>query len=503
MQTFCDSTSENSLINALENLDNENRLVTTPWSRIVRGLGLGQYPMNFSKTISGWIQDAFDELKEKTEYKNSYVNFSSRLCDLIYLLVKPNQILRDSDRQIYIFDVLSLINNEPDPYHKIMQYSITIDALAKLNINLFDLMENFIDLPDLLFKNINAIKSSSIENENSGKHGNYEKLSAYTSIFFALASCDKKDVAVSYGKDYIDDALKTLENIPSPFLRGRGGSMLFCAISLLGYSKVLFSNGRDYITEMLDYLDDTDLININPSFPQEMTPDFIKIYPLLTLLNAIAATRHYEALNYKQDRILQVNVILEALTPIERTHMGLYYVMALYNLGLIVKEEKNVNKLINELIHTATNIDPSDNYFLTGIANSYVIETSIILGKKNLITEDLVKTLVNSFLSMNKNFDDEINRPYPIAYALTILGEAGHIDKLFTPSVHYGNKSAISWMINNLVQIGDNTDNKLYMFNNALINLMLRMRGKDFPVLDVYKKFSFKPNENDILTIKI
>ncbi|WP_445400610.1 hypothetical protein [Zobellella sp. An-6] len=65
---------------------------------------------------------------------------------------------------------------------------------------------------------------------------------------------------------------------------------------------------------------------------------------------------------------------------------------------------------------------------------------------------------------MAKTIEDEINRPYPLAYALTMLGEAGYVNKLFEPSVCYDNKSATSWMINNLTQFVDGDDGRLYMF---------------------------------------
>ena len=64
---------DNNLLLALDQLDNENRIITTPWSRIVRGLGLGQYPINYNETISSWIQDAFDMLKIKSRYQNNYI----------------------------------------------------------------------------------------------------------------------------------------------------------------------------------------------------------------------------------------------------------------------------------------------------------------------------------------------------------------------------------------------------------------------------------------------
>lgn len=182
---------------------------------------------------------------------------------------------------------------------------------------------------------------------------------------------------------------------------------------------------------------------------------------------------------------------MDTLTPVERTHMGLYYIMAIYNLGLLEREKQRVEALVEELVHTAEHIDPSENYFLHGIASSYVIETATLTGRRTWITDQIMNTLAGSFSRMNRNLEDEINRPYPLAYALTMLGEAGCANKLFEPSVCYGNKSAISWMIDNLTQIEDGADGRLYMFNHALINLMLRMRGNGFPKLRVYRDFTF------------
>ncbi len=482
---------DNNLLLALEQLDNENRIITTPWSRIVRGLGLGQYPINYNETISSWVQDAFDMLKTKSKYQNNYIRFSSLLCDFICLQVSPCEKLNEKDKFYCICNILSLINNEADPYRRVMQYSIAIDALAKLDINLFDIMEERINLAEEIFNTIEKIEANAIKDENNGKHGDYEKLSAYTSIFFSLASCGKRQFAITREQNHISNALKTLYSIPSPFFRGRGGSMLFNAISVLGYSNMLYGNGHDYITELLGYLDKAYEINIYPSFPQPMTPEFVKIYPLLTLLNAIAVTRHKQALYYQRDRIAQASELLEALTPVEQTHMGLYYIMALYNLGLIGGGKYCVNSLVDKLAQTANKIDPSENYFLHGISCSYVIETAIITGKKDIITDSLITTLANSFSTMDKTPEDEINRPYPFAYALTMLGEIEHVDKLFEPSMHYGGQSATHWIINNLSHISDDNDCRLYMFNHALINLMLRMRGNKSSTLKAYSDFTF------------
>ncbi|ECS8719472.1 hypothetical protein DIJ97_19480 [Salmonella enterica] len=115
----------------------------------------------------------------------------------------------------------------------------------------------------------------------------------------------------------------------------------------------------------------------------------------------------------------------------------------------------------------------------------------MITGKQHIISEQLVTNLSESFSSMNKNLDDEINRPYPFAYALTMLGEVGHINKIFEPSTHYGEQSASAWIINNISYVRGDNNNRLYMLSNALINLMLRMRGDKFPAPKVYSDFTF------------
>ncbi|MGE2624583.1 hypothetical protein ACQH8C_25940, partial [Escherichia coli] len=89
---------------------------------------------------------------------------------------------------------------------------------------------------------------------------------------------------------------------------------------------VLKEEVGDAIIHTLDYLDRADTIGINPSFPQPMSPAFVKIYPLLTMLNAIAVTGARQALYFRQDRLRQARDLLDALTPVEQTHMGLYYI---------------------------------------------------------------------------------------------------------------------------------------------------------------------------------
>lgn len=478
----------------LTTLDNENRLITTPWSRIVRGLGLGQYPVDYNESVSSLIQETFCFLKAKGNYSDNYVNFSALLCDFINLILNPKKIISEKEKLVYIDKIVSLIEYECDPYRRIMQYSITIDALAKLNINVFTILEHRVDLSVVLFNVIGDIKLNCIKDEDKGNHGDYEKLSAYTSVFFALAICDKANYAVTKEHNHIIDALNTLEHIPSPFYRGRSGGMLFSAISLLGYGWMLQDNGRNYLAETLDYLDKVDVIGINPVFPQHMTPEFIIIYPLLTMLNAIAVTGNHKLLHYRNNRIKQAGLLLNALTPIERTHMGLYYIMAMYNLGLLNHERNNIDTLLDDIVHTANDIEPSENYFLHGISCSYVIETASILGRRDLISDQVIKKLVNSFYSMNRTQEDEANRPYPFAYALTTLSEIGHVERLFKPSSHYDGQSAIMWIINNLPLKEDGVNERLYMLSHALINLMLRMRGDYLTKNKIYASFCFPPS---------
>jgi hypothetical protein len=54
---------------------------------------------------------------------------------------------------------------------------------------------------------------------------------------------------------------------------------------------------------MLDYLDRADEIGLPPAFPKPMSPAFGRIYPLVTMLNAVAVTGRTDCLGDRLDQM--------------------------------------------------------------------------------------------------------------------------------------------------------------------------------------------------------
>jgi hypothetical protein len=493
MQNVNQSQQRNELLASLKLLSNETRVIATPWSRVVRGLGLGQHTCEYDESVSLWIQEAFDYLKEKTNFSNGYVNASSLLCDLILLLAAPKSTLSEGYIMTYIKNILFVIQDEPNPYRRIMQMTILVDVAAKLHIE--DLLLRQVDIISLLFQSLDKIKPNQIKDENAGRHGDYEKLSAYTSVLLSVGLLHRHEQLVTDEHNYILDALNTLEKIPSPFFRGRGGAMLFSVIALLGYQGFISSTGRDYLRETLSYMDRADELNLHPAFPQPMSMAFVKVYPLLTMLNAIALTGNKDYLFWQKDRIAEVKELISTITPVERTHMGLYYIIALYNLGLAQENYIEIVELIEELVQQTATITPSQNYFLHGISYAYIMETAMLTGRRDLIDSAITERAADAFFHMNCTAEDEVNRPYPLSYSLTMLGEMGCADKLLCPTALYEGKSALQWVIDNCAPVKDENDGRLYMLNNALVNYALRMRGSSFEAPAIYRHARFAMSE--------
>src|ERR1051326_9517998 len=70
-------------VSGLSDLSNETRMISAPWSRMIRGIGLGQYPVDYDPTIAGHIRATFDQLAAKVSPSNSYTFFCRALADFV------------------------------------------------------------------------------------------------------------------------------------------------------------------------------------------------------------------------------------------------------------------------------------------------------------------------------------------------------------------------------------------------------------------------------------
>lgn len=486
------STSLFSPVFGLNDLSNESRIITTPWSRIVRGIGLGQYPVEYDAAVAGHIRHAFGLLTEKVPASNAYTLFARLLTEQILIVVDPASDVASVAVESSLTPLLQAVRAEANPYWRLMAGCILIDAFAKLGLNPALLNNDKLDFPGELLAMLDEIQPNQIKDENAGRHGEYEKLSAFAAVFIAFGQAGEQERLVAGKRNYICEALNVLERIPAPFFRGRGGSILFSAISLLGYDALMFDGDRDYMREVLDCLDRADELNNPPAFPQAMSPAFPKIYPLLTMLNAIAISGRREYLAYRKDWLAEARQLLAVIGQVERTHMGLYYIVALHNLGQLHDELPDFNDFVTNFVGQWRQIDPSKNFFLHGIAYSYLIETAVVTGRTDLIPDEMLERHVDAFADMTRNDMECASRPYPFAYALNMHGEIGSADRLFAPRARYDGQSAMEWIVGNLSPNGVAEGSRLYMLNHALISYALRLRGCRSGETELFRRFRFR-----------
>lgn len=478
-------------VKGLSDLSNESRIITTPWSRMVRGLGLGQYPVEPDQGAIAIIRQALHSLESKVTAANAYTLFSRLLSGLILDVVEAGNGLGHAEVENALGLILKAVRTEPNPYWRLMAGCILIDAFAKLGLDRNWLVGDGLDFPAEVLALLDEIQPNQIKDENSGRHGDYEKLSAFSAVFLALGQMNLQDRLISGPRNYIAESLELLDRIPSPFFRGRGGSMLFSAISLLGQDALVFDGKRDYMGDVLGYLDRADELNLPPAFPQPLSAAFSRIYPLLTMLNAIAVSGRKEYLRLGKDRLEEARILWSSIAPVERTHMGLYYIIALHNLGCLGQELPDFDAFVESVVGQWKDIDPGQNFFLHGISYSYIIETAMVTGRLDLINGEMLERLVDAFPDLDRSPLDRVNRPYPFSYALNMLGEIGAADLLFSPRKKYGGCSAMAWVIEKMTPAGREEGSRLYMLDHALISYALRQRGARRGESRLFENFRF------------
>jgi len=485
------SASVTPPVSGLGDLNNESRLIATPWSRMVRGIGLGQYAVDFDPRAAAHIRAGFDMIAVKVSDSNAYHRFCRLMADFALAVSDPRVRLDRDDVERRLGVLLEAVRAVPNPYWRLMAGCVLLDGFAKLGLDRTPLLTGRRDVPTEVLATADEIEPNGIEDENQGNHGDYERLSAYSAVLLAYGRLGLQDRLVSGPRDYIREALGLLDRIPAPFFRGRGGSMLFSAISLLGYDAIALDGERDHLRDVLEYLDRVDELRLPPAFPQPMTEAFGKVYPLLTMLNAVAATGRAEYLTHGRDRLAQARELVDALAPAERTHMGLYYIVALHNLGRLHEQLPSLDGFVEGIVGQWRGLDPGDNYFLNGIAYPYMIQTAMMTGRMDLVSEEMLNRVVDSYPDYERHHEDRVNRPYPFAYLVNILGELGAADRLFEGRARYDGDSPFSWVAAHLSPDAEEEGSRLHMLGHALVSYALRQRGRNAAPGEVFANFKF------------
>lgn len=462
-------------VTGLADLGAESRVIATPWSRMVRGIGLGQHPVAHDGGVAALLRRALEMLQVKLGHSHAYTLFAIRLTALILDITDPAITLSRRDVDSALDSITATIRAVPNPYHRLMAGCILMDAASKLNLDVELLLAPRRDVPTETLAALDAIRPNGIADENRGRHGDYERLSASTAVFLAHAQLGLGD-RLTTRRDHVGEALDLLDRVPSPFFRGRGGSMLFSVLSLMGLDERVHDGPVDYVARTFDCLDRADELP-PPVFPNPMTASFSRTYPLVTMLNAVAMSGRDAYLQYGGDRLDEIADLMARLAPVERTHMGLYYVIALNNLGRLESEIPSLDTFVEGVVGQWRQIDPGDGFFLNGIAYPYMIQTAMVTGRMDLVTDETVRRLVESFPDLDRTDFDRTNRPYPLSYTLNILGEIGKLDSLYTPSDRYDGESALPWVIGRLSHGGVEEGSRMTMIGHALVSAALRLRG--------------------------
>jgi hypothetical protein len=479
-------------VSGLDDLSAESRLISTPWSRMVRGIGLGQFPVDYDPAIAAYIRDSFDRLSVKISPFTGYALFCRRLAGFILTVADPGNALGRTDIEQALGSLLAAARSEQNPYYRLMAGCLIMDSFAKLGLDRSLLVNDELDVAAETLAVADEIAPDQIPDGNRGRHGDYERVSAYSAVFLALGQLGLENRLVTAERNHVIEALDRLQNIPAPFYRGRGGSTLLAVVALLGYDKYLFDGDRDYLGETLDYLARADELDIFPTFPQEITIAWAKVYPLLTMLNAIAAAGRPEYLNRPIDWLAEAKRLLAETPSVERSHMSQYYIVALHNLGRLRDQLPDLDAYVADVVSELDRADPGADFFTNGIAYPYIIEAAMLTGRIDLIPDSALDRMVDSFPDLDRTAADRRNRAFPVSYALNILGEIGAAERIFAPRARYGGGSAMAWVIDNISAGGKDEGTQLSMIYHALVSYALRLRGSHAHETELFSTFRFR-----------
>lgn len=476
-------------ISGLGEMANESRMIATPWSRMLRGIGLGQYPIDFDATIAGHIRDTFDHLAAKVSPSDGYTLFSREMADFTLKVVAPG-----SDRSWIapaVGPLLEAVRAVPNPYYRATAGSILMDAFAKLDLDLSLLVNDEVDFPAEVLGMLDEIAPDAIADENQGRHGEYERVSACCTVFLAIGQLGLRDRLVTAERNHVIEALNLLDRIPIPYFCGRVGGMLMSVIALLDYTEHIFDGDRDYMAEVLEYLTRADEVGNWPFFINPLSTPWKKVYPLLTMLNAVAMCGRAEYLTRPIDALAEAKNLMGQIPWNTRVHMSQYYVIALHNLGRLADQLPDLDAFMQDIVAVLDIVDPGENFSPRGNAYPYIIELSMMTGRMDLIPDAALERMADSFPDLDHTADDRENRPFPVSYVLNILGEIGASELIFTPRDRYEGRSAMAWVVDNLSEGAKVEGDRVSMIDHSLVSLALRMRGSDAGETKLFESFSF------------
>ncbi|MBF0522975.1 MAG: protein-glutamate O-methyltransferase family protein [Candidatus Omnitrophica bacterium] len=187
--------------------------------------------------------------------------------------------------------------------------------------------------------------------------------------------------------------------------------------------------------------------------------------------------------------------MLPLLAGDDRINQGEYYLMALYNLGLLKQYVPDLRKFVKEWIEQYQQyLVDNSNYrweklFIT-MNDVYILETAWYFGLTDLVPKSLMTRVVNHLKNYKKD-EPYFNSAYGLSYVLTGLSEVGMEGRLFEKNDTYDGMAPLEWVIRNFPADGVAEKITLPYLHHALINLALRMRGMNNKDSDLFKDVRF------------
>ncbi|MCX5700457.1 MAG: hypothetical protein NTZ63_02810 [Candidatus Omnitrophica bacterium] len=466
-------------INGPQQLSNESRTFLSPWMRIVRATAVGQYPVNFDNQTASNLRQALKALEGKIPASNKYQKFTGLLTNLILDINNPVNKVDAQELKRRTDELVAALKEIEDPSAYVLASSMLFDSFAKLGVN-SELLVN----ADRDLVNDALSKLAQIEIDKGAK-GAYERLLACVTVFLSIGQLGFKD-RLTQENNYVSESLDLLSNIESAFYRGRSAASLFSALKVLGYEGYIWGGDKDYFKETLDYLD----ANLWKAAEAQVGHEdiFDSVYPVVTILNAMALCGKPEYLTYKRDWVEEGKIFIDKISPSDRMNQLQYFLIALRNLGKLNEYFPDLRSYLKNIIdayieHGKTHKEDSQLY--VSMDDTYVVETCWMFGYQDLIPDSIINRLVSN-MATYKIGESYFNMDYGLSYALTALAEVGQSNLLFEPNVDFGNEEPFNWVINHFTPAEVNSITLPYIFH-SIVGCALRMRGLGNPETAIFK----------------
>src|SRR5262249_4982494 len=150
-------------------------------------------------------RDTFDQLAAKVLPSNHYTLFCRELADFVLRVNDPADPFPGLGEAVG--PLLDAARAEPNPYYRAMTGSLVMDSFAKLGLPLSLLVGGGRDSPAEVLATLDEIEPDQIPDDNRGRHGDYERLSACSTVFLALGQLGLADRLVTDERNHVVDAL--------------------------------------------------------------------------------------------------------------------------------------------------------------------------------------------------------------------------------------------------------------------------------------------------------